>query len=231
MTHSISFDDPRWRIEDLMCRGSCTMAGFEHLQALLEDPKNETRPVAELDAELQAFSRTHVTALLTDSARVQLAAYDPANDPVLSCREEHDGLVHQIRAPLPLVIEQHDDRVLLRYEYWNAVRTVALDASGSPPGPPSRLGHSTGRYENGSLVIETTGILPNLVGLPGGAIRHSPKARAVERYSRSADGQRLDIEWSIEDPENFTAPLKGQKSLLVSATGKLEPFVCEAISP
>ena len=36
-----------------------------------------------------------------------------------------DGLRHQITAPLPIRIDQYDDRVVINYEYWKAVRTVS----------------------------------------------------------------------------------------------------------
>jgi hypothetical protein len=233
LTHSVALDDPRWRIEDLACRGSCSLGGFHYLQKLLSDPRNNERPVKDLLKDVGEFSKKESAGLMTKAARRQAEHYDPAADPVIEeCRPEHDGWKHQLLAPLPMQIEQDDEKVLLRYEYWNAVRTVYIDGRGyQPKAAPSRLGQSIGRYEGKTLVVETTGIIPNLFGLPGmGSIKHSDQARAVERYTLSDDGNRLDLEWTFIDPVNFTKPVQGQKSFLSSPDGELEEFVCEAVT-
>ena len=227
----VSLDDPRWRIEDLACRSACSVVGFEYLQALLRDPQNDVRSLKELMAEVAAHSRAHNASLLTESARKQQAEYDPSDDPAVDCDPDGDGWRHQFTAPPPYKIEQHDGKVIIRYEYWNAVRTVYMDGRGHPPDePPSRLGHSIGWYEGQTLVVETAAIIPSLISLPGGYVRHSGDARGIERYTRSADGQRLDLEWAIVDPENFREPYRGQKSTLLEPDWELEEFVCEAIT-
>ena len=41
----LSFDDPRWRIADLVCaRTGCSVEGFNYLQSLLADPAHKNRP-------------------------------------------------------------------------------------------------------------------------------------------------------------------------------------------
>src|SRR5437868_9128114 len=168
LTHAVALDDPRWRIEDLACRGSCSLAGFHYLQDLLKDPKNNKTPVKELLQQVDEFTKKESATLLTPSAREAAAKYDPADDPVIEeCKPDHDGWRHQLLAPLPMKIEQYDDKVLLRYEYWNAVRTVYLKGSDPTGVAPTRLGHSTGRYEGKTLVVETAGISPNLLLVPG----------------------------------------------------------------
>jgi hypothetical protein len=233
MTPLTSFDDPRWRIEDLVCaRTGCSLAGFKYLQALLADPANRDRTVKELYYDMQAFDERHVAGMLTPLGLAKQAEYDPAHGAALDCKPDSDGLRHQIVAPLPVVIEQHDDRVVIRYEYWNAERIIWMDGRGHPPGARStRLGHSIGRYEGDTLVVETSGITPNLIGLPtGGALVHSEDLRAIERYTRSADGQRLDLEWTFLDPVHFREPYQGQRSALYFPAGELDTFECEAIT-
>ena len=157
----VSLDDPRWRIEDLACRSSCSVAGFEYLQTLLLDPKNDERTVSELIADMQAYNETHLAELLTAAARKQQAQYDPADDPAVDCNPDGDGWRHQFTAPPPFKIEQYVDKVIIRYEYWNAVRTVYMGGRGHPPNEsPSRLGHSIGWYEGATLVVETAAIIP-----------------------------------------------------------------------
>ena len=163
LTH---FDDPRWRIEDLLCgnRGSCTVKGFEYTQALLADSANDDRSLNEIQEEVDALNREQHASLLTSVAQEQSVRFDQADDPVNRC--EPVGLVYQIAQPLPWQIEQHDDRVVFRYEFWNTVRTIYMDGRGHPADlTPSRLGHSIGWYDGETLVVETRGIASNLYAI------------------------------------------------------------------
>ena len=225
-------DDPRWRLEDLVCHGLCSKAGLEYLRKLLSDPRNDDKPLTALHDELQVYSKSNIIESLTPSARARLSEYDPQNDPTLDCDPDGDGWLHQVQAPSPFKFEQFDDRVVIRYEYWNAVRTIYTD--GRKPardGAPTRLGHSAGRYDGSTLVVETSGIIPAFTLLPsvppGEFLTHSSQARTIERYTLNEDGGRLDLEWTMIDPENFRRPLVGHASALRSAATALEEFVCE----
>ena len=129
-------------------------------------------------------------------------------------------------------IEQFDDKVIFRYEYWNAVRTVYLDGRALPPDASrTRLGHSTGYYEGNTLVVETTHVIPNVIGVPGGgALAPDPDTRFVERYTHHAGNGRLDLELAIIDPVHFRRPYENQRSFLPEPDWELEEFVCEAIT-
>jgi hypothetical protein len=229
---ALSPDDPRWRIEDLVCEGGCSSVGFKYLEELLRDPQNKDRSLTILDDEMQRYNKAHISSLLTPAAKKKLAEFDPINDPTLDCSPDGDGWRHQILAPLPFQIEQFDDKVIIRYEYWNAVRTVYMDGRAHPSNEaPTRLGHSIGWFDGSTLVVETTGLIPAGVGLPGGgSVPHSSEARAIERFTLSEDGYRLDIEWAVVDPVNFLQPVIGQASVLSSRDTELEQFVCEAIT-
>ncbi|MEJ8566387.1 hypothetical protein [Elongatibacter sediminis] len=223
----ISRDDPLWLIEDLACSG-CTLQGYRHLQDLLADPENNDRSIGELVNDVRAFEADLIDASLTPAAREALAAFDPTDDPTIDCTPDGDGLQHQINAPLPFEIKRVQGGLELRYEYWNAVRRVSLDAPPSLGASPSRLGTSTARMRGDTLVIETTRLVPNKIGLPGGSIPLSPEARIVEEYSLSENGQRLDLVLTTHDPVNFTEPLVDQRSVLRAEGWTLNEFVCEA---
>lgn len=226
-------DDERWRIEDLACaRSGCSMAGFKYLQSLLRDPGNDDRTVKELFYEMRGYEQEQNSNLLTPVGLEKQAEYDPARGAALDCTPEGDSLRHQITAPVPMAIEQYDDRVVFRYEYWNAVRTVHLDGRTLPPDAPhTRLGHSTGYYEGNTLVVETTHVIPNVIGVPGGgALAPDPDTRFVERYTHHAGNGRLDLELAIIDPVHFRRPYENQRSFLPEPDWELEEFVCEAIT-
>ena len=229
----LSPDDERWRIADLACaRSGCSLTGFNYLQALLQDPVNDDRTVKELFYQMREYEQEQNSTLLTPLALEKQAEYDPAQGAALDCTPEGDSLRHQILAPVPMQIEQYDDKVIFRYEYWNAVRTVYLDGRAYPPDtPPTRLGHSTGYYEGDTLVVETTQVIPNLIGVPGGgALAPDPAARFVERYRYHADNGRLDLELAIIDPVHFRKPYQNQRSFLPAPDWELEEFICEAIT-
>lgn len=230
----LSPDDQRWRIEDLACaRSGCSLAGFKYLQTLLQDTENNDRSVKELFYEMRDYEKQQNQDLLTAVGLKKQAQYDPSQGAALDCTPEGDSLRHQILAPVPMQIEQYDDKVIFRYEYWNAVRTVYLDGQEAPPGTPlTRLGHSTGYYENDALVVETTRVTPNLIGIPGGgALAPDVDARFVERYTLNASDGRLDLELAIIDPVHFLKPYDNHRSFLPAPEDwELEEFVCEAIT-
>ena len=229
----LSPDDERWRIEDLACaRSGCSLAGFKYLQALLANPENDGRSVKELFYETQDYEKQQNEDLLTPGGMKKQAEYDPAQDAALDCTSEGDSLRHQILAPVPMQIEQFDDRVIFSYEYWNAVRTVFLDGRAYPADAPhTRLGHSIGRYEGDTLIVETTHVIPNVIGVPGrGALAPDKDTRFIERYTYHAGNDRLDLELAIIDSVNFRKPYENQRSFLPAPDWELEEFVCEAIT-
>lgn len=229
----LAFDDPRWRIADLVCaRTGCSVEGFEYLQGLLADPASAGRTTRQLVADMEAYQVKVNEKLLTPAARKFQAAFDPSEEASLDCKPDGDDLRHQILAPLPFEIEQHEDRVILRYEYWNAERIVYLDRKDHPGNvQPTRLGHSIGRYEGSTLVVETAQMLPSATGIPNDKpVMLSPDAKAVERYVLSENGEALDMTLELIDPANFTGPFQSYRRLLREPGWELDTFDCEAIT-
>ncbi|MGH8210099.1 MAG: hypothetical protein ACREU6_10990 [Steroidobacteraceae bacterium] len=222
-----ALDDPRWTIEDRVCR-HCALPAMQRLHMVLNDPKSAHRPLKQIMDEITAFNKKYVFDLLTDTALAYQARFDPArDDPVLACKPV--GLFTEAEGIYPLQIEQYDDRVVFRYEYFGLVRTVYTDGRGHPSDlKPSGLGHSIGWYDGDTLVVDTVGIKPHLVGVfivPG--IRTSSHARGIERYTRSKDGNSLDFEMTIIDPWTFRQPLVlFKKNFLYAPKEKLQRDDC-----
>lgn len=229
-------EDSRWRLEDAICKGHCSKVGLEYLTTLLDDPKNDDRSITALYEETLAYEWEYMTnEVLTPLGKAKLSDYDPQDDPAVDCNPDGDGWVHQITAPLPFKIEQFDDRVVISYTYWNAVRTIYTDGRKLVHDDESaRLGYSVGRYEGSTLVVETTGIIPALTLIPSGApgrfLIHGSEARTIERYSTNEDGSRLNIEYMMIDPETFRQPMEVHASGLRSSETELEEFICEDIT-
>ena len=92
---------------------------------------------------MRGYEQEQNSNLLTPAGLEKQAQYDPAQGAALDCTPEGDSLRHQITAPVPMEIEQFDDKVVFRYEYWNAVRTVYLDGRTLPALTPRTPGSAT----------------------------------------------------------------------------------------
>jgi len=233
VTVLVAFDDPRWRIADLVCaRTGCSVEGYDYLQALLAEPENAQRSTRELVVEMENYQRRANQQLLTPAGRQRQAEFDVTKESTLDCTPEGDDLRHQVTAPLPNEIEQHDDRVILRYEYWNAERVVHLDQESHPEGAePTRLGHSIGHYEGRTLVVETAHMIPAETGIPNGnPLMLSADARAVERYTLAEDGESLELVFELIDPAIFTKPFQSHRRMLRMEGWELDTFDCESLT-
>ena len=103
--------------------------------------------------------------------------------------------------------EQFDDRVVIRYEKDDVVRTVWMDGREHPEfgAEFSWQGHSIGWYENGELVVDTTNFLPDPIGIEDFlGLGSSAQKHVVERYG--IDGDRLYADVSVEDPIFLSEP-------------------------
>ena len=141
----------------------------------------------------------------TAEARRLMEAYDLlVDDPGYECSPA--SIWRAWANPTPTEIEQQEDRVILRHEYMDVVRTVHLDRSDrATDARPNVVGHSIGWYEGSTLVIDTTGfsrsVIQTVSGLP-----QTETLRTVERLTLSDDGQTFQHEQTHEDPATFTTP-------------------------
>jgi hypothetical protein len=108
-------------------------------------------------------------------------------------------------------IVQTPDFVAIEVEMNHAVRIVRLaDRTHAPSAVRPWMGDSVGWYEGDTLVVETTNFNPHeLIESLGGGFAYSPKARLVERFTRTGPGTIL-YEFSVEDPVYFTQPWRAQ---------------------
>jgi hypothetical protein len=199
------WSDPPATAEDWFCSGWCTDTGLERLNALLDDSANDARPYDVLSAEANTFQLEQYIRPRLSPAALKTYPLDNATDPgFLRC--EPWGVVRNVVARHQLEIRrQGNDRLDMRYGEWDARRTVYLDSRPRPANqPPSPMGHSVARYERDALVIETTGIAPNRTSF---RTEHSTRMRMTERYTRSADGQRLFLSATLADPVMLREPV------------------------
>jgi hypothetical protein len=211
------------------CAFSCADAGIDRLNALLDNPANDSTPYQQLSASAQRHQQdTYIRPRLTPAA-LKTYPLDPADDPGL-LRCEPWGLLRQMFAPHQLEIRRRgNDRLELHYGEWDARRTVYMD--GRPPAsnqPPSRLGYSVGRWEGDTLVVETSGVQKNRTSWQ---FEHSDRIHVVERFSRSASDNTLRLTATIDDPWSLREPLVMKKIWAWSPTSEIAPYdACQPIT-
>ncbi len=123
-------------------------------------------------------------------------------------------------------IELFNDHVILRNEFLDVNRTVYMDGRDHPEnGERTVEGHSIGRWEGETLVVDTRLFdqfnSGNGVGVPSGFQKH-----VVERYSLGDDGTRAIVEIFVEDPEFLAEPFNGRQEMLYTPHLQLYNYNC-----
>ena len=103
-------------------------------------------------------------------------------------------------------IERHGTTVIIRGEFDGAERTVHLDATTHDGAEPSLQGHSIGRWDGRTLVVDTARFLEHRNGTAW-SVPSSTGKHLVERFELAADGQSLSYRFELEDPDYLTKPL------------------------
>ena len=114
--------------------------------------------------------------------------------------------------------------LVMLFEDAPGFRQVFLDGRGHPPDPnPSWMGHSVGRWEGETLVVDTVGFNDRswIIVYP-----HTEALRMTERYRR-VDFGRLEILVTFEDPGAFAKPWTWNLTWHLAPQEELIEFVCE----
>jgi hypothetical protein len=161
---------------------------------------------------------------LTERGAALKAAWDPRTSPYLTCGTK--GMPYVMVTPYPIKFERRGGDIALRFEEFDALRIIHMEGAGRPDDEPfSPQGYSSGRWEGGTLVVETDRIdSPHLYG---DGTPQSRAMRTVERFTVSTDESRLDYQLHVEDPEIFTRPMDFDRYWAWRPEIALQPFGCE----
>ncbi|HTI65968.1 MAG TPA: hypothetical protein VL460_00325 [Caulobacteraceae bacterium] len=150
----------------------------------------------------------------------------PFGDPLASCWPP--GLVRAyVAANTPFEITQTPGRVQLVHEKFGSVRRIYTDGRGHPKLDPSGFtldGHSIGRWEGATLIVDTVGIRRETT-LSNVGLLHSERLHVVERFTR-VDPQTLTIEVVLEDPKAMTRPVRMSLTYTLSPGGEMIEDIC-----
>ena len=109
-----------------------------------------------------------------------------------------------------LVVLQSDDEITISLEQPRMTRRIRLNTEHPSDLEPSYVGHSVGRWEGNTLVIDTIGFNGNFE-LDAMAQPTSTRLHTVERLTKSADGKRVALEVTITDPEHYSEPSRSTR--------------------
>jgi hypothetical protein len=108
-------------------------------------------------------------------------------------------------------------------------RIVHMIAAHPADVKPTQQGHSIGRWEGDTLVVDTTAFAPDRSGL-GASVPSGPAKHTVERFTLATDKVHLRYEITVEDPMYLTAPatLTQQWEHRPDLEFSQDPNTCEA---
>jgi hypothetical protein len=129
-------------------------------------------------------------------------------------------------ASYPIEILPTANQITIVTEAFSEVRRVYLNQPQLPIDevPPGYYGHSVGRWEGDTLVIDTVGIKESVPGYNG--MPHSSEMRIVERM-RLVTPDVLHDQITIHDPVVLEKPVTYTLGYRRLANYKMVEFVCE----
>jgi hypothetical protein len=155
-----------------------------------------------------------------------------ANDPTLDCAPP--GVPYVLAVPTPFELVHVDGEVIQLFEYNHFVRRIHADGRGHPSdlratGAYEWLGHSIGRWEGDTFVIDTIGFNDatwlDRLGHP-----HSDALHLVERLRR-VNRDTLEYGVTVEDPKAYTAPWTGRMLFTRRPDWEILEHVCTTAAP
>jgi hypothetical protein len=158
--------------------------------------------------ELRLDSFNVPAATLTPHATAAMAAQAKNDADALSrCALLGMPALMNDRAPLDV---RHSSRVIgMVAKSPSSTRYVYLDGRSHPPDDElegTTNGHSIGRWEGDTLIVDTVGFNDRgVTRIPGGGYR-TPGSHLVERYRLLDNGQQLSVVFTWEDRAVFQQP-------------------------
>ncbi len=130
-------------------------------------------------------------------------AFDEAIAPKYDCVPSTSPAIQY--DPYSMQVVQWPDRVIFRYEKDDQTRTVWLDGRKPTVNDWSLQGFSTGKYENGALIVHTDHFVFDVTGFDDyNGIPSSQMKKITEKYWR--DGNELRLTLTLEDPMFLKKP-------------------------
>jgi hypothetical protein len=135
-------------------------------------------------------------------------------------------------SPFIAKLVQTSGLLVILFEDVPGFRQIFLDGRSHPANlDPTWMGHSVGKWEGDTLVIDTTGFNDrSWIGFGQGRFPHTEMLRMTERYRR-VDYGHMDVRVTFDDPATFVKPLHVNLKWDLAPQEELLEFVCENNKP
>jgi hypothetical protein len=120
-----------------------------------------------------------------------------------------------------------DDTLKVFYEVNQIERLIHLGQTEIPADvEPSPRGYSIGRVEDGALVIDTARF-SHVVWGAGEGVDSGERKTTREVYRLTDDGRRLELEFTMEDPEYLREPVSMTRRFNLTPGYTIQDYVCD----
>jgi hypothetical protein len=228
---SVTFRGPRSRRpEKLLLFGAQieTSRGeqFEMLDSIRKIPENR---ISDTREGIEGIDRLTGSWMTFISGQRVADSPMPLNEAGINARKNFDPLVNPasecvppnlpslLMIPYIYEISIYRDMVTIFHEYGRLSRQVRLGST-EPNITDPQFGQRVGRFEDDSLIIESTGFPALAAGLASGwepngngaDIPSSEQKKLIERYTVNEDGSELTLNYTVSDPAYLTEPYSAQ---------------------
>jgi hypothetical protein len=124
----------------------------------------------------------------------------------------------------PQQIIQTPTQIVILYEYMSVYRVIPLNVTHPDDLLPAYMGHSVGRWEGDTLVVDVVGF-NDKTWIGGAGTFHSDALHVVERFTR-VDRDQISYEATVEDPNVLTKPWILRTTMMLREGTRLEEYVC-----
>jgi hypothetical protein len=136
------------------------------------------------------------------------------------------GMPRLMESPYPIEIVQTPGRVTFLHEVAHEVRRIYLDQAQPAHVPITYLGHSVGRWEGDTLVVDTVGInASSFIDDEGSS--HSDQEHITERYRKIDGGRQLELVMTVADPVTLEHPYSYTRYFQWRPDVRPQEYVCE----
>ena len=159
------------------------------------------------------------------AAADELAAAPPGSAPRLRCEITSILFDWTFDGPINR-ITQAEDTITIEYGR-GLTRTIHMNMDEQPTMiAPSRGGHSIGRWDGDTLVVDTIGFEP---GILAGSVPHSGELHVVERFTLDPETMALTRDYVAEDPLYYTDEYVGS-AIVMPADAPFAVDPCEELA-
>jgi hypothetical protein len=212
--------------------------GTEQAAARAEALRLAREGVVQSAAEAEAAARAAAAggggfggaggANLTEAGQAALEAFDLSNRYAMSC--VFTNVVTEWAGDSGEVVNrvtQRGDTISIQYGRLGVERTINMGMNEHPNDiEPSLAGHSIGRWEGDTLIVDTIGFE---AGLFNSRVPHSDQLHVVEEFSFDPDTQQLRRSFVANDPLYWTEERTGSNATNLSTVPYFSE-VCEDLT-